>query len=151
MRPGSRSIVTLAADPAATVVDAGAIERGIALADWFARETERVYELFNESDEDRELRQLAEWIGRRGGTVTVRDLTHGRRRYCGDSAAAEAALEKLVAGGVGRWVVAAPGRGGGRPPKRFELVTRVTVTETPPGATDNGGFGDGDTGDGSNS
>ncbi len=139
-------IFTLADDPVAVVVNADAIRRGCALADWFGREAIRVYAMFGESDEDHEQRTLAEWIGRRGGSVTVNELTHGLRQFRGRGDDARAALAELVDCGAGRWVSKTSPKGG-RPAERFELVTPVTVTETPTIDPVSGGCGDGDTSD----
>ncbi|MSR29092.1 MAG: hypothetical protein EXS03_05900 [Phycisphaerales bacterium] len=92
-------------------------------------------------------RELVEWIERKGGAVTVRDLTHGVRVYRGDHDAAEGALLKLVEVGFGRWEADATAPKGGRPTRRFRLVSTVTVTETPRFPEGSLGSGDGDTGD----
>lgn len=132
-------------DPAR--VDEASIAAGVVLARWFGDEARRVYAILAESDDDREARRLVEWIERKGGTVTARDLTHGVRAYRGNPDAAERALSALVEAGIGRWEVNAHGPKGGRPAQRFRLVSTVTVTETPANAGKNGGIGDGDTGD----
>ncbi|NOT02349.1 MAG: DUF3987 domain-containing protein [Phycisphaerales bacterium] len=150
-------IFTLADNPTAATIGADAIRRGCALADWFANEAERVYGALAESGEDRERRQLVEWIRRRGDAVTVRELTHGTRRFRGRGDAAREALNGLALAGLGAW--RNDGARDGRPSELFHLnpvtetraadgVTGVTVTETPAGAAGNDGFGDGDGGDG---
>jgi hypothetical protein len=132
-------------DPAR--VDEASIAAGVVLARWFGDEARRVYAILSESDDDRETRRLVEWIERKGGTVTARDLTHGVRAYRGDPDAAERALSALVEAGIGRWEADAHGPKGGRPAQRFRLVSTVTVTETPTNAGKDVGYGDGDTGD----
>jgi hypothetical protein len=129
-------------DPAR--VDEASIAAGVVLARWFGDEARRVYSILSESDEDRATRGLVEWIERKGGTVTARDLTHGVRAYRGDPDAAEGALSALVKAGIGRWEADAHGPRGGRPAQRFRLVS--TVTETTPNAWKGMGYGDGDTG-----
>jgi hypothetical protein len=128
-------------------VDESSIKAGVALARWFGDEAKRVYAVLAESDDDRESRLLVEWIDRKGGVVTARDLTHGIRRYRGDTEAAERDLSALVEAGRGRWETPAPGPKGGAPVKQFHLVPAVTVTTTPAHGTANRGSGDGDTGD----
>jgi hypothetical protein len=128
-------------------VDEASIAAGVALARWFGDEARRVYAILSESDGDRETRQLVEWIERKGGAVTVRELTHGLRRYRNDPDAAERDLSALVEAGIGRWEWVQAGPKGGPPSKRFRLVSTVTVTATPPGGPANGGNGDGDTPD----
>ncbi len=131
----------------ASRVDEASIAAGVVLARWFGDEARRVYAILSESDDDRETRRLVEWIGRKGGTVTARDLTHGIRAYRGDSDAAERALSALAEAGIGRWEADAHGPKGGRPAQRFRLVSTVTVTETPANAGKDVGYGDGDIGD----
>ncbi|MBL8761336.1 MAG: hypothetical protein JNL50_08550, partial [Phycisphaerae bacterium] len=123
------------------------IAAGVVLARWFGDEARRVYAILSESDDDRETRRLVEWIERKGGTVTARDLTHGVRAYRGDPDAAERALSALAEAGIGHWETDAHGPKGGRPAQRFRLVSTVTVTETPANAGNDVGNGDGDTGD----
>lgn len=132
-------------DPAR--VDEASIAAGVVLARWFGDEARRVYAILSESDDDRETRRLVEWIDRKGGTVTARDLTHGVRAYRGDPDAAERALSALAEAGIGHWEADAHGPKGGRPAQRFRLVSTVTVTETPTNAGKDVGYGDGDTGD----
>ncbi|HEX8875271.1 MAG TPA: DUF3987 domain-containing protein [Phycisphaerales bacterium] len=100
-------------------VDSASIASGVALARWFGDEARRVYAILSESDDDRETRRLVEWIERKGGTATVRDLTRGPREYR-DTAKATKALGKLVAAGVGRWEPNTRGR----PTDRFRLLSR---------------------------
>ncbi|MFN7021511.1 MAG: DUF3987 domain-containing protein [Phycisphaerales bacterium] len=105
-------------------VDEGSIAAGVVLARWFGDEARRVYAILSESDDDREARRLVEWIERKGGTVTVRDLTRGPCEYRGDPERAAKALGELVAAGVGRWEVDDHGPKGGRPADRFRLLSR---------------------------
>jgi len=109
-------------DPAR--VDEASIAAGVVLARWFGDEARRVYAILGESDDGRESRRLVEWIERKGGTATVRDLTRGPREYRGDSERAAKALGELVAMGVGRWEVDGHGAKGGRSADRFWLVSR---------------------------
>lgn len=132
---------------AADEVDEVSVEAGVTLSRWFGNEARRVYTALGEDDGARERRQLVEWIERRGGSVTIRDLTHGLRRYRGDSDAARAALDTLAKEGIGRWTHPAPGSTGGRPSPRFELIGSAPVTETPISITAEAGIGSGDGGD----
>lgn len=128
-------------------VDEASVAAGVALSRWFGAEARRVYAILAENDDDREARQLAEWIERKGGEVTARDLTHGVRAFRGDPDAAERALSGLAEAGMGHWENDAHGPKGGRPARRFRLVSTVTVTETTESIGVEGGSGDGDTGD----
>ncbi|MBP7937497.1 MAG: DUF3987 domain-containing protein, partial [Phycisphaerae bacterium] len=66
-------------------VDEVSIAAGVELSRWFGHEARRVYATLGESDEGRDRRHLVEWIERRGGRVSVRELTHGLRPYRGQS------------------------------------------------------------------
>jgi hypothetical protein len=105
-------------------IDEASVAAGVALARWFGDEAKRVYAVLSESDDDRGTRQLMEWIERRGGTVTVRDLTRGPREYRADPKRAAKALGDLVTAGVAVWVHDDHGPTGGRPTDRIRLVSR---------------------------
>ncbi|RMF80736.1 MAG: DUF3987 domain-containing protein, partial [Planctomycetota bacterium] len=129
-------IFALAENPAATSIGVDAVRRGIALADWFAFEATRVYEFMSETDETRELRRLAEWIARRGGTTSVRDVSRNLRAYP-TTVEAEAVLEHLVREGLGVWEHRQPGARGGRPTRVFRLlVTNAAEPTRGPGDAD---------------
>jgi len=132
---------------AADEVDEVSVEAGVALSRWFGHEARRVYAALSEDDEARARRQLVEWIERRGGSVTLRELTHGVRQYRGNSDAARAALDTLAKAGIGRWTHPAPGSAGGRPSPRFELIGSATVTEAPISDAAEARIGPGDGGD----
>ena len=129
-------------------VSLDAMRTGITLANWFATETRRVYDLMAESDVERDQRLLAEWIGGRGGSASVRDVQIGRRRIK-SSEEAEAALNDLVKHGHGHWRDIPAGSRGGPPTRRFELHDSVNVYTTPVnpeenvGCVDKGGAGHG--------
>jgi len=93
-------------------VDAKSIGMGVTLARWFGYEGRRIYRVLAESDVERDRRQLIEMIQRRGGRISVRDLTRNCRNYP-TTDLAEAALMELVEGGAGRWEpVPSPTTGG---------------------------------------
>ena len=94
---------------------------GIELAEWFANEAERVYDMFSETLEGRDQRKLLDWIRRRGGDVTARELQQGPRKYR-ERGAAKAALDALAVAGVGEWYRREPGPSGGQPASRFRLL-----------------------------
>lgn len=85
-----------------------------------------------------------EWIGRKGGSVTPRDVQHGGR-WLREPGAAETALDKLIKAGWGVWQNSPTTAKGGRPARRFVLSTPSTVYETPMNTDENGGFVDVDT------
>ncbi len=124
-------IIQLADDPAARIVGDDAMRRGSALADWFSYEVARVYAGLEDDDETAELRALVEWIGRKGGRVTPRDLCRARGRAYPTVSDAETALNGLVTGGVGVWDDPAPGPQGGRPSRVFVLTLPADETPAP--------------------
>ena len=72
---------------------------------------------------DREQRRLIEWIERKGGVVTAREVQQGHRQYR-TAQDAEAALEELTKAGCGDWEPTPPGPKGGRPSRLFRLKLR---------------------------
>ncbi len=132
----------------AALVDEASIAAGVVLVRWFAHEAERVYALLSGDEESREQTHLLEWIESRGGSVTVRELTHGLRRYRGESDKAREFLAAMVEAGYGRWEYAAKGSKGGRPTERFILhsapVPTIPDTKTSARGIATEGFGDGD-------
>ncbi|HEY8666968.1 MAG TPA: YfjI family protein [Tepidisphaeraceae bacterium] len=108
-----------AGDKELDYIDAGDVEAGITLAQWFGMETARVYGAMSESGEQRHRRELRQWIAERGGRATVRDLQRGPRRFRDDPGAAEAELAKLVTEGLGNWDTIVSG---GRPSTIFFLA-----------------------------
>ena len=106
--------------------DADSMRDGITLANWFKDETQRVYQLLTESQDSRYLRQVAEWIQQRGGTVRARDLVSGRRDIESTEQADEL-LQRLVENHFGSWRTVAPTERGGRPTRELMLFAGVEV------------------------
>ena len=138
-----------AANPAC--LDAASMTAGVTLSRWFAGEAARVYAMFGEDDADRRRRELADWIGSRGGRVTAREVQQGRRKVK-SSGDAERLLADLIDARWGRWEPRPPGESGGRPTREFVLHPPAerfgpndpapTVYETSPKRAENGGFVD---------
>jgi hypothetical protein len=120
------------------IVDAETMNAAIDLTKWFKYEARRVYAMLDESDSERDRRRLVEWISRKGGTVTQREVQQGCR-WLRDPGAAEAALEALVKGGRGTWRNVPTTAQGGRPGRAFVLSTASTVYETPTNADEGKG------------
>ena len=95
-----------------TSIGPESMRAGIALADWFARETERVYDILSESDDERELRALQELISRKGGSITPRELQRSNGRRYRTTEAALVALTSLATAGAGEMITEAPTNGG---------------------------------------
>lgn len=106
------------------VLDAESMQAGILLAEWFKNEARRVYAMLDESDADRDQRRLVEWIERKGGPVTAREVQQGCR-WLKEPGAAEEALEGLAKAGRGTWEQALAGQRG-QPTRRFRLSTVST-------------------------
>lgn len=109
----------------ASEVEADSVKHAITLVEWFRGEASRVYGLRAETDDERELRQLIDWIARKGGVVTARDLQATLRSYR-ESGAAEAALAELVKQGRVERVTL---NTRGRPRTEFRMVRAETATE----------------------
>lgn len=108
------------------LLDQESMAAGIALANWFKNEAMRVYAMLEETEEQHEQRRLLQWISRKGGQVTVRQVQRGYRRLR-DPGAAENALEELVKQGLGKWVARPPGAQGGRFTRVFFLTSSMSV------------------------
>jgi hypothetical protein len=119
-------------------VDGDSMAAGIRLTNWFKHEARRVYAMLDETDTARDQRRLVEWIGRKGGTVTAREVQQGCR-WLKEPGAAEAALEELIKAGRGIWQDVPTTPKGGRPARVFVLSTASTVYETPTNPEENGG------------
>src|SRR5262249_23127325 len=106
-------------------VDVDSMKAGIALAKWFKHEARRVYAMLDETDAERDQRRLVDWIGRKGGTGTAREVQQGCR-WLKEPRTAETALEELGKAGRGPWEQSPAGQRG-QPTRRFKLSTASTV------------------------
>ena len=96
------------------------MEAAIRLTEWFKSETKRIYSILNESKIEQADRRLIEWIVKKGGSVTVREVQTGCR-WLKASGEAELALNRLSKQGVGTWKTKTGGPKGGRPKRIFIL------------------------------
>lgn len=125
-------VCQLVTDPSATEVGAEAMRVGVILARWFTDEAERIYAMWSETPEQQRDRGLVAFIQERGGSITVRDLQHGTRRF-GDSAGeVRSRLDSLVQVGAGCWERPAPGSMGGKPAEVFRLSAYAADTDNTP-------------------
>ncbi len=108
-------------------IDADTMKAAIAIARWFMAEAERVYEIMDGEAASQRDRELVEWIRLRGGSITVRDLQRGQKRY-DTTVEAEEDLNRFAFMGWGEWETVTPGPSGGRPTRTFTLAT---VDKTP--------------------
>ena len=127
------------ASSSASEIDLATMESAIELTQWFKHESLRVLALFNESDEERQIRLLLDWLQRRDGGTTPREAAQGMRAF-DTPAEAEKAMGKLVKAGIGAWEEIPPGHKGGRPSRRFNLLPTSTK---PQNSEENRGFVDG--------
>lgn len=115
-------------------LDRESMAAGCALATWFKNEARRLYAtVIDPADDDpaaRQRRELVEFIDRRGGEVTVRDLKRWKR-YLRKPGAAEAALDELVTLKLGRWKKRESNRLRGRPTLVFRLGGGDTLALKP--------------------
>jgi hypothetical protein len=95
------------------------VAAGVELARWFCNETERIYAMFADADDGD--RELVGHIRSLGGSVTIRDLQRGPRRFRVKADEARAMLDGLVQRGVGFWEHRQPQGKGGHPVEVFRL------------------------------
>jgi hypothetical protein len=114
------------------------------LARWFGAEAMRIYNTLAETDEQREQRKLVEFIEKRGGAATVRDVTHYYWSLKGQTDKAEQALNALLKAGYGSWDMAATTPKGGRPTRKFQLLQASPSPKPCDSRGEQRGYGDGD-------
>ena len=102
-------------------IDSSSIQAGVALTEWFAYETERVYAALGIAPAVSPSPSLEEIVRRHGGRISVRELMQASRRYRSSSDVARAALQQLVEVGLGGWVHPSAGKAG-RPSEVFEVT-----------------------------
>jgi hypothetical protein len=103
-----------------TSIDACSMQQGITLAEWFKHEAKRIYAMLNESKDDETQRKLLEFILRKGGIVTPREVQMGCR-WLRQKDDAEQALQQLVALGLGTWQEAILSKSNERKTRQFRL------------------------------
>jgi hypothetical protein len=116
-------------------IDAASMGAAITLTRWFCNEALRTYAVLGEDDQQREERELVEWIGRHGGSCTPRDLQRNLRRFSGGGA--EEALEAIVKAGSGRWNPPETTEKGGRPSRVLRLLGSADTDKTPLNSEEN--------------
>jgi hypothetical protein len=114
----------LAGGPDAETISGAVMKAATELTLWFGKESARIYSLLAEGEEARELRRLAEFIERRGGTVTVRDVISNYWPLKNQSDQAEYQLNRLVTAGMGEWLPMTSTPKGGKPTRPFRLFAQ---------------------------
>lgn len=114
-------VFTLVENPDATAVGVDAMQSAIVLGRWFAQESRRVYGLLVESADDRDRREVEEFIREQRGVVTLRDVQRKFGRRFRTAEEVELVLKELAKAGRGQWVQDGSGEPG-RPATRFRLI-----------------------------
>jgi hypothetical protein len=128
--------VSLAAAGSRTLqpVTETSVRAAIALVEWFAGESARVYTILKESAEERDRRRLVEWIAGRGGSASVRDLQRANRRRWPTREMAEDELQELVDDRLGVWVQCPASPNGGAGARFFRLhASAPDISDKTPG------------------
>ena len=99
------------------------------LCRWCANEARRIYGTLTETDADRDIRRLVEWIRSQGGATTAKQLQRSNSRKYPNSDAATLALEALAAARYGHWVDRPSDTKGGRPTRDFILLPTTDDTD----------------------
>lgn len=121
-------VFALFEEPDAVEVSDDQLARAIQLVDWFGHEAARFYRGARETDDERRLRELAEWIAtRHDGVLTPRLLVQGRRELK-TAVEAEAAINALVGAGYGEWRLTPTAT---KPRREFVLTGASTSTDSP--------------------
>jgi len=131
-----------------TPIDGPVMQAAVALAEWFGREAERIYTSFSEPPEAAMCRRLVEFIERRGGQATVKEIADSFRPLKNQSEAVERWLNLMARSGAGQWTPAETSARGGRPTRKFRLKSETLGCPRPlnPGIPqENRGFADADT------
>jgi 5S rRNA maturation endonuclease (ribonuclease M5) len=113
-------------DPDATEISGEVMRAACDLARWFGQEAERIYALIAETPEQRGRRQLIKFIERRGGKVTVREVTQLFRPLKNNRDEAERQLNALVRASFGEWKETKGARGPAT--REFQLLQVSTST-----------------------
>ena len=118
-------------DPHSEQVTGETMQSACDLARWSGNEAVRIYAALRETPEQREQRKLIEFIERRGGSVTVRDVMQSFTRLKNDREATERELTNLVKAGCGEWKPVPTTAKGGKPTRKFRLLLPSTSTIPP--------------------
>lgn len=84
------------------IADADTMRAAVTLGEWFCRETGRVYGILGRDGVISDHQKLVDFIQRKGGRVTAREVQQGCR-WLKNNGEARLALAELVVGGIGYW------------------------------------------------
>lgn len=105
------------------------LQAGIDLARWFKQENARVYAMLSSTQDEQESQRLVEWVRRRGGSTTARQLQRAQGTRYPTKQHAHAALDTLVAGGLACWEESPDGQTG-RPTSYLVLLPPPDTSDT---------------------
>lgn len=118
-------VKTIAANLYATPLDikvgVESVESAITLVNWFKLEAARIYESFNEDEGCEKFGTIIDYIEKKGGAVTARDLMRGGP-CLKDTGQAQRVLNEMISEGLGRWRYKEMTERGGKPKAEFVLV-----------------------------
>ena len=136
----------LAHKPQAQIITAAIMKHSCELASWFGNEAVRIYAALAETREQREMRQLVDFVERRGREATVRDVKTNCRAFRDKpSEEIEKMFDHLVKASRGEWTKTGTTKKGGRPTCVFRLFP-VSASAQPARLRGKmGGFADADT------
>lgn len=107
--------------------DLESMQISIRLTEWFQYELDRIYAWLDANSGVRQMQSLTDWIERKGGKLSVREVQQGHRRFK-TAEDAKNALQELVDAGLGVWVMNT--KRPGRPSELFELLATSAVYKT---------------------
>jgi hypothetical protein len=119
----------LARDPQSEIVTGEVMRAACELARWCGNEAVRIYAALAETRQQRERRELIEFIERRGGMVYEREVMQSFTRLKNDKPGTERELTALVTAQLGKWEPVDHGGGPGRPARKFLLLQSSTSTQ----------------------
>ena len=119
----------VAHNPQAETVTGNVMAAACDMARWFGKEAARIYAMLAETRQQREMRELIEFIERRCGAVYERDVMQSFTRLKNDKDGTARELDALVKAGIGKWEPVDHGGGPGRPARKFRLLRASTSTQ----------------------
>jgi Protein of unknown function (DUF3987)/VirE N-terminal domain len=122
----------LASNPNARTVTGEVMAAACDLARWFGSEAVRIYASMAETREQREQRKLIEFVESRGDTASVREIMQGYWPLKNQREKTEQQLAALERTGMGKWEPVGTTAKGGRPTRKFQLLTRIYSTKPAP-------------------
>ena len=104
-------------------IDFETMRSAILLTEWFKNESRRTIATMAVENKRTDQQKLVALIKKRGGVVSPRDLQRSNKKRHPNADTAKAALDGLVADGLGLWEQPELSDKGGRPSNQFRLTT----------------------------